>query len=381
MKKNEKEKVENKKQPYTNFSWVVFIALIAFGCFILYTATNEGGIYIDLINNPYLSMLIFLLYGFISCMGFYALGKFIFGKLAGYKLSYINLFLVGYESINGKLKPCFGGKYDFSFKVGLLPNKEKPNTKLALWGGSIALAIVTVLTAVLAFVLTIGKADAENYRYFFIFVCYFYIAAFVANMLPCKMDHLNDGFALLLMKKENALDVYHRNLKNYNALLSGGELEYVEYGEALDPLRMEGNIYNYYYLLDNERFEEAEKLAEFLATNNKYFIEESHINTALVARIYTMCRKHEFKELEEYYWKLDSNTRHILTDKSNLESVKTSLYISTFIDVNYEEYHKTMSSLEKTKKKYYYPARVELESKLINIAQEEILKEHPEWAE
>ncbi|MDD6302880.1 MAG: hypothetical protein PUA56_06255 [Bacillales bacterium] len=372
-----KEEVKNdKKSPSINISWLVYIALIVIGCVFLWVATNEAGISINIIGNGYVSMAVFLVYGFVTGALAYLVGKLIFGKIAGYGISYVNLFVIGLLVNNGKVKIYPGSKFDFSCKVQFLPKKERINYKLAHWGGTIALLFVLVLTISLSFL-----SDNESVRYFFLFESFFYIASFIINMIPGKMDHLNDGYILSLIKKENALDVYHRNLLNEHALLTDGDIEYCDYKDALDPLRMEGNIYNYYYLLDNNKVEEMTELASFIATNNKYFIEEYHISTALISKIFNMCRNQEFKELEDFYWKLDSGTRHVLTDRKNYESIKTSLYISTFIDVNYEEYHKTITSIEKTKKKYRYVARVDEETKLIEEVEQIVLKEHPEWAD
>jgi hypothetical protein len=367
------------KSPYMNLSWLIYIALLVVGVILAKSLFDGLGISTsyNLKLNIYIYDVILLAYGFISCVLFYQLGKMIFSIIGGFRVVYFNLCLIGFKkNKDGKIVVYNGAKEDFSIRVQVAPKKDNPNIKLSLWGGSITLLIVIVLTYALIFLLNASVTT----KYFFILSSFFYFFSFAVYMIPCRMDHLNDGFVLHLIKKENAKDVYLRNLINIEKLYLGDpELVYCDYGDALDPLRTEGVIYNYYYLMDHNKIQEANALAEKYVKYTKYFIEEAQVNTIIIGNIYSMCLQEKFEELEQYYWKLDTNTRHIFASSKSYESLKTAFYIAGFIDVEYEQYEKVVKSIEKTKNKYRYLARIEPETKLMTEARNKCLEKHPEW--
>lgn len=194
------------------------------------------------------------------------------------------------------------------------------------------------------------------------------------------MDHLNDGFSLFLISKGTEYkETLLRNYRNLDALYSNRELEYCDYGTSSNPIALEGDIYNYYYLLNKGEVEKADALASFMATKNKFFVEEKHSVTALVSKVYSMCEKDEVDALKDYYWKIDTTTRKVFTNKNNLEAIKTALYIFAFVDESEEEFAKTLENVTKAKNKYLYEERIETELKLIDNVKEKVHSAHPEW--
>ena len=369
------EEVKKEEKPYFNFSWVVYIGMVIIGCILARVLIDQFKV--SSTDMPFVVFnILMILYGFVSCVLVYQLGKIIFSLIAGFKIVSINVLLIGIKFVNGKVKFYSGAKDDYSVRVQIAPKKEKVNLKLALWGGTISTLIAVGITYGLVFGL---NADG-NMKYFFIVSSFFYAFNLVLYIIPARMDHLNDGFSLaLLTKGKEYKDILLRNYRNLDALYSNKELEYSDYGESTHPFALEGDIYNYFYLVGQRENEKADELASFMASKNKFFIEEKHSTTALVSKVYGMCVKDQIDELKDYYWKIDVSTRKIFTNKNNLESVKTALYIFAFIDESEEEFAKTLETVEKAKKRYIYSERVEIESKLIDEVVTKVHNAHPEW--
>ncbi len=369
------EEVKKEEKPYFNFSWVVYIGMVIIGCVLARVLINQFNV--TTTDMPFVVFnILMIVYGFVSCVLVYQLGKVIFSLLAGFKIVSINVLLVGVKFVNGKAKFYSGARDDYSVRVQIAPRKEKTNLALALWGGTLATLIAIALTYGLVFGL---NADG-NMKYFFIVSSFFYAFNLVLYIIPTRMDHLNDGFTLaLLAKGKEYKEILLRNYRNLDALYSNKELEYNDYGESTHPFALEGDIYNYFYLVSHNEEEKADALASFMASKNKFFIEEKHSTTALVSKVYGMCAKDQIEELKDYYWKIDVSSRKIFINKNNLESIKTALFIFGFIDESEEEFAKTLQSVEKAKKRYLYSERVEIESKLIDEVVAKVHSAHPDW--
>lgn len=369
------EEIKKEEKPYFNFSWVIYIGMVVIGCILARVLIDQFSVSTTSIPFVLFNVLM-IIYGFVSCILVYQLGKVIFSIIAGFKIVSINILLVGIRFSNGKAKLYFGGKDDYSVRVQIAPKKEKVNLNLALLGGTIATLIAVGITYGLIF----GLSASSNAKYFFIVSSFFYAFNLVLYVIPTRMDHLNDGFSLFLISKgQEYKEALLRNYRNLDALYSNKELEYYDYGTSSNPLALEGDIYNYYYLLNKGEVEKADELASFMATKNKFFVEEKHSVTALVSKVYSMCEKDEVDALKDYYWKIDTTTRKVFTNKNNLEAIKTALYIFAFVDESEEEFAKTLENVTKAKNKYLYEERIETELKLIDNVKEKVHSAHPEW--
>lgn len=369
------EEVKKEEKPYFNFSWVIYIGVVIIGCILARVLIDQFSVSTTSIPFVYFNILM-IIYGFVSCIIVYQLGKVIFSLIAGFKIVSINILLIGIRFSNGKAKLYFGGKDDYSVRVQIAPKKEKVNLNLALLGGTISTLIAVGITYGLIF----GLNASSNTKYFFIVSSFFYAFNLVLYVIPARMDHLNDGFSLFLISKGTEYkETLLRNYRNLDALYSNRELEYCDYGTSSNPIALEGDIYNYYYLLNKGEVEKADALASFMATKNKFFVEEKHSVTALVSKVYSMCEKDEVDALKDYYWKIDTTTRKVFTNKNNLEAIKTALYIFAFVDESEEEFAKTLENVTKAKNKYLYEERIETELKLIDNVKEKVHSAHPEW--
>jgi len=368
-----------RKEPYVNMSWPIYILFVVVGCTlakVLFDGLDINSIY-NLKLNIYVWDALLLIYGFVSCVLVYQLGKLIFGKIAGFNVLYFNLCLVGWRRIEGKMVPYFGGKEGFTIKVDLIPNEnKKQNYALAYWGGTILTLIVVALTYGLIFAL---KADQLT-RCFFIVSSIFYAFSLLGYMLPVRMDNINDGFTLILLRKYKLQDTLARNKRNELALYdSTKELEFFDYGENNDPFSMEGKIYNYFYAIKKGDRELLKEVANDLANNHKFLVSDTFANIPTICQIYMLCVSNSTKEISDLYWKLDSATRKAVRNPKDLSSYKVGLYIAGKVDDSKQSFYEIYDNLEKAKANYPYPSVVDAEVAFVETLANEIIEECKNW--
>ena len=113
----------------------------------------------------------------------------------------------------------------------------------------------------------------------------------------------------------------------------------------------------------------------------KNIILEENQNSVLIAKVFDMCLHHKDEELKNYYFSLDSMNRNIVNNGKKLESIKTALYIFTFIDEDKEGYAKVINDISKNKEKYKNKRLLEKEEKLIKTIINYVQENKPEWNE
>lgn len=372
--------MEQNNKNYVNLSWFIYLIMGVIGFFLVrffFDELNLATVY-DLDFSIYLFDVLIIIYGFISCGLVYNLGKMIFSLVCGYKLVYFNFYFFGIEKINGKNRFYFGGKYDINCKVVMEPKKEEVKTTLPLFGGTIFTAVALALTYVLIFVL---KTSATT-KFFFLVSSLFYFFMVLLNMVPCRMDSLNDGFTLLLLKDKSKEKLYLNNLKNLSALYDETkEFIYLDVEVENHPFNLEAQVYNYYYLLEKGEIEKAFNLLAKCEEYKKNIVSEEYHNLVFISKVFNMCLNKENEEIKKLYSSIDINYKHLLNESKRLESIKTALYIFTYIDEDKEGYIKVINDIENKKKKYKYSRFINIEEELIKNVIKDVQENKPEWNE
>lgn len=371
-----KEK-KNTVKHYSNLSLLVFILLIAAGCLLalmlyqmLYVAT-----YVDI--NIYLFDIIVLLGGYLLSVSLYYLGKYLFGLLAGYRLVSFNFWFLSFvKNKDNRTQVRLSSFTGLGCQVYIAPKKENPNYRLYLLGGSL-FSLPFFVAAILVAAFLHQEMDLKYYLIFMFsiipFVCF-------GNLIPLRFDSNNDGFTWRLIKEGNALELYHRNMKQYEALVNGrSNLEYYEYKNPTIPFELDGLYFDYYYLIDHQEFTKALRTCETLIENSQEITDLSKVYLGYSGKIYEYCRQKRFEESDRYFWELKNDIRNVVRNKNNFESIKICLYVSAYMQTNYDEYLNLYYKKDKLAKRYKYLNRIEEEKAIIDETIKSIQVDHPDW--
>lgn len=370
--------MEKKALKYTNFSMIIFIILIALGCLLTLAIFQLLNVqtYVDGINI-YVFNLLVLIVGYILSVSLYFVGKLIFGILAGYRLVSFNFWFLNFiRNSNQKIIVKPGKIYGIGCRVNMSLNKENPNYKLYLFGGTLFSIPFFIISMIIAILLN----QENDLKYYLIFIFSFIPFIVVGNLIPLRYDSFNDGFTLRLIHLDKSPELFHRNMKQFEALVNNrSTLKYYEYKAPYSPFELEGLYYNYYYLIDNKEYTRALRMCDTLVENVDKIIDKSKIYLGYVGKIYEYCRQKRFEESDRYYWELNHDIRNVVRNKRNFESIKICLYVAAYMESNYDEYLDLYYRKNKLSKKYEYLSRIDKEVDIINETIKSIQEDHQDW--
>jgi hypothetical protein len=371
--------VKNEKpRKYTNFSLVVFVGLLIIGALTVSLVTNflYFGTYVDI--NIYLFSTICLVAGYITSVSLYYFGKYLFGRIAGFRLINYTFWFITFLKGDKKIKTVSSSIEGLGCKVNMAPkNDAKANHVLYLLGG----AIFSLPFFVAAIVLFAVLPTSAQYKYYVLFIFSFIPFVVVGNLLPLRMDDYNEGFILRLIKKENSKDKWYRNLHQLEALTnSNSELKYYDVsGDDLSSFDLDTLIYNYYYCLDHDEPTRANSICDTLIYNVQNIIDTSKLYLGYAGKIYGLCIQKRYEEADRFLQETKSEYRNAIKSKRRYESLKVALFLDAYVESNYDDYLARYFSKEKLAKHYMYLTRVEKEEKLVEHAIESIQIDHKDW--
>lgn len=370
--------MDKKEIRYTNFSLIIFGLLVLIGCLLTLTIFQLMFVktYVDGVNI-YVFNIITLVSGYILSVSLYYLGKYIFGLLSGYRLVSFNFWFLNFIKNNeGKTIIRPSKFYGLGCKVNMAPNKENPNYKLFLLGGT----IFTLPIFLIAILISLFIHQENDIKYYLIFIFSFIPFVCVGNLIPLRYDSFNDGFTLRLIKKDNGPTIFHRNMKQFEALVNQkSQLAYYEYKKPYTPFELEGIYYNYYYLIDNKEYTRALRMCETLISEVDNIVDKSKIYLGYVGKIYEYCHQKRFEESDRYFWELNHDIRNVVRNKNNFESIKICLYVASYMESNYDEYLDLYYKKNRLSKKYEYLSRIDKEVEIINETIKAIQVDHKDW--
>lgn len=368
---------ERKVKHYTNFSMLIFILLILLGCVLALTLYQLMYVqtYIDI--NIYVFDVIVLIVGYFISVSLYYVGKLVFSLLSGYRLVSFNFWFLNFIKDKEEKILVKGGKFSgLGCKVNMAPEKEKANYKLHLFGGTIFTMPLFIIALVIALLLPVEN----DLRYYLIFTFSFIPFVCFGNLIPLRTDSFNDGFLLRLINKGENLEMYHRNLKQYEALVNGrSNLEYYEYRTPSNVFEINGLFYNYYYCLDHKEYTKALRICEDLIANHDDIIDTEKVYLGYTGKIYELCRQKRFEESDRYFWELKHDIRNTVRSKRQFESIKICLFVAAYMETNYDEYLTLYYRKEKASKRYEYLSRIDNEVAIINETIKTIQEDHKDW--
>lgn len=368
---------EKKVKQYTNLSMVVFFALIILGCILALTLYQVLYVqtYVDI--NIYVFDVIVLALGYFVSVSLYYLGKYIFGLISGYRLINFNFWFINFiKDKNNKtqVKPC--KLHNLGCRVIMAPNNAKPNYKLYLFGGT----IFTMPICLIAIIVSLFLHVEDDFKYYLLFIFAFIPFVCLGNLIPVRLDGNNEGFTLRLLKDENQVEIYHRNLLQHEALVNGrSELKYYECRTPVTPFDLDTLYYNYYYCIDNQEFLKALRISEELIKNSDAITDLSRVYLGYTGKIYELCRQKRFEESDRFFWELKHDIRNVVRNKNNFESIKICLFVAAYMETNYDEYLNLYYRKEKASKQYEYTSRIEKEVEIINQTIKSIQTDHSDW--
>ena len=323
-----------------------------------------------------------VLAGVIVSAILFELGHAVGAKVGGYKIIVFNILYFALVKENKKTKFRFRNYDGLTGETIIVPNYEKkdnPNPVPYLIYGPIFLLAWFVGTLVIFFMFNNGNPLDGDIAYGFLTAGVIAGVLFIYNILPVKLDSMNDGYRLHLLRKSKDRKAFNDMLLiQYNTTHADSPItEEVEIKENTE-FTAESKLAKIYPLLDEKKYDEAkELLKEIFAEQNT--MTKRNILEAEEHRIYINIMTMDADELMRYYEEdVPMSLKREISADYTIIGIRTYVLMAGLLDKSRSE---CLISLGKLNKAYKNtpPRRKHAELVLFNEALEKVCQAHPKW--
>ena len=356
---------------------IIFAFAIVFGLLVLREQASHSGL-----TTP-----IYLLYilgaiftGVIFNAILFELGHALGAKLGGYKVLSVNVLGLLLSFDGSKKKVRFKNYDGLSGETRIVPVEgKKNNPSLYLLMGTLLFAIEAV--ALIILFITLTKVDnpqsLKNVGYFFLVVLVVGIMILVYNIIPFRLDSMNDGYRLRLISNPKNKEAFNELLRVQHAVESGEQDVEIKTFTEITNFTADLNLNKVYLLIDKGNYQEAEVMLDDILKSED--ISERTYIRAKAQKIYIRIMNSESEEAKKFYdEEVPMNERRELSEDVSMVSIRAYVLMSGLLDDSQSE---TNLALNKVLKAYKRTpeSRQKFELKLYNEALNKVIEKHPKW--
>ena len=356
---------------------IIFAFAIVFGLLVLREHASHSGL-----TTPF--YLLYILGAIATGVLFNAIlfevGHVLGAKIGGYKILSVNVLGLLLSFDGSKKKVRFKNYDGLSGETKIVPVEgKKNNPTLYLLMGTLLFAIEAVaLIIAFIFLTRVDNSDFEkNIGYFFLVVLVVGSMILVYNIIPFRLDSLNDGYRLKLISNPKNKEAFNELLRVQHAVESGEQDVEIKTFTDITNFTADLNFNKVYILMDKGNFEEAEVMLDDILKSGD--ISERTYIRAKAQKIYIRIMNSELEKAKEFYdSEVPMSERRQISDDISMVSIRTYILMSGILDDSQSE---TMLALNKVLKAYKRTSesRQKFELKLYNEALNKVIEKHPKW--
>lgn len=366
---------EKVKKPYRNYIWFLLAVTVVFAFVVIRTLFQDSNDFFQGRDQTIFAISA-LFGGLIAFTIIYQLGKALFALFSGFKIVSLNILVLTINKQENKWKFAFVFPEGFGGMVHVVPKNEykKCHPILFHFGGVITSLFVAALVSIIFYFVD----PTRKLTYISLIFSLVGIIILIINLLPLYIDGINDGFAIRLLMNPNNKKPYLDNLLQYAALhFQYGKIDLYEYERYDDTFQANSLIYQYYYYMDNEDFENAEKTCLKLLEYRNFVFHEV-VCLSEVNKLYFYLLKESDNKCYDYYYSLDKEYRNYALSTSNFETLKTGILLACKVEKTYDVYEHLLKSENKTKATYFR-VRLDKEEKLVAKSKKITISVFSDW--
>ena len=189
-------------------------------------------------------------------------------KLGGYYVTSVNILGLAVYKKGNNWKVGFRDFSGISGETIIAPKKEKLNPNLQTWFPIFGFAIELGVCIIVA---SLVKGQAKSEWLIPASTIMLLIACMLAfyNFVPIKLDSETDGYKIRLFSNPTNVKAYNQMLAIQEKKRLGEETKEIPVFKEITEYTAEINILAMYKHLENEKFEEAEKIIDVLLEQKK----------------------------------------------------------------------------------------------------------------
>ena len=362
---------------------IVYVLILAFAAVFGLVVVNQ---YSSKSNMETWQFILFVAGAIVAGLLFnsilYEIAHMIGAKIGGYKITLVSILGFTFLKENNKTKFRFMSFDGLTGETKIIPieKRKKPSNPVPyLLMGTIVYAI-EVVGVIFAFsILTRegGTTMMSNIAYFLLIVMAVGGIIVFYNIIPFRLDSMNDGYRLRLVSGKKNKEAFNK------ALLGITEDSPNEDGQIEENTSFSSDLKLNQVLtcLNEEKYVEAEQLVDSIIANAD--IDKKISNKTLLEanaqKIFLVFMNNDEETAQKFFDEnLTMQDRKRLSDELSLPCIRAYVLISSLLDRSHSECTRALDRVYKAYKRTPENRR-QLESKLFNIAIEMVNKKHPNW--
>ena len=362
---------------------IVYVLILAFAAVFGLVVVNQ---YSSKSNMETWQFILFVAGAIVAGLLFnsilYEIAHMIGAKIGGYKITLVSILGFTFLKENNKTKfrfMSFDGLTGET-KIITIEKRKKPSNPVPyLLMGTIVYAI-EVVGVIFAFsILTRegGTTMMSNIAYFLLIVMAVGGIIVFYNIIPFRLDSMNDGYRLRLVSGKKNKEAFNKALLCITDDLPNEDGQIEENTSFSSDLKLNQVL----TCLNEEKYVEAEQLVDSIIANadTDKKISNKTLLEANAQKVFLVFMNNDEETAQKFFDEnLTMQDRKRLSDELSLPCIRAYVLISSLLDRSHSECTRALDRVYKAYKRTPENRR-QLESKLFNIAIEMVNKKHPNW--
>ena len=373
-----------KKEDVTGL--IVYLLIVGIALVFCFTVLREHSTYSGLDFFPYWLYIVGAVLSGVLFNGIlYEVAHILGAKAGRYEIiSVCILGLLFYKNAEGKRKVKFSGFDGLTGETKILPKenaKKEPNPRPYLLFGTLFYAVEIIIFVT---IFTLFRSNSEtaisNIAYFVLTMGVVGGVILLYNILPLKLDSVTDGYRLTMISNSKNKEAFNELLKVEYAISQGQTDVEIKTFDTITNFTADLNLNKVYVLLDQEKFEEAEKIIDIILTGEGEVSQKVYLR-ARAQKIYIELMTKSVEQAKEYYLKnIQLSEARELSRDISMPSIRTYILISGLMDKSHSE---TILCLNNVYRAYKGTSKTRrnTEIKLFNLALKKVMDENPKWTD
>lgn len=325
-------------------------------------------------NAQYIFAISSLAAGLVINVILLELGHILGALIGGYSIISVNILGICFYKKEEKWKFGFRSFEGLTGETKIIPKKTKTNPRWFLWGST----FIFLFEVVALFVGYSILEDNNPIKYALLIVIAVGGMLTFYNVMPLKLDTINDGYRLTLITKGVNIEAFNELMRIEQAMSENKRPADIKTFSEITTLTVLVNLHRIYELLDEEQFALAEEIIDNILANPKN-VNDTTIGRVAAQKTYLRLLLGPLEEAKEYYYHLDSRMKKFLSSDLSMESLRAYLLISGLVEDSESETRFAFDRKNTSLKRMVEPLRKESENHLFNLAVKKVKSFHPSW--
>ena len=257
----------------------------------------------------------------------------VLGAIAGkYRILSVCLLRLMFLKEDGKLKFKLGQFDGLTGETKVLPKSEKSNPRPFLLLGTLFNSLWLVgCIVVFYFNKDLSKANGDM-AYFFLSIGVVVGICVVYNIVPFKLDSINDGYRLAMISNSRNKEAFNELLRVEYEVSQGNTNVEIKTFTELTNFTAELNMNKVYVLLDNKKYQEADEMLD-IVLNSKDNVSYRVYLRAISMKVFVHVVSSSLDDAKKYIEdNITLQLRREISDDHSLVSIRAYLLITGLVD-------------------------------------------------